>query len=293
MTPAAQEQRLYKYMSEPPLNNNDPAADSHGDTPKITVVTVTYNAAGLIGRTIESVEQQDYPCVEHLIVDGNSQDDTLAHVHHYQERNSVAGVRHEVACLSEPDDGLYDAMNKALDMATGQYVLFINAGDRLHAPDTLSLLARAAAAHHGDLPAVVYGHTDIVDGEGRFLHPRRLAPPERLTWRSFAAGMLVCHQAFMARTDLARQAGYDRRYRYSADFDWCIRVMREAKRRRLPLTNAHIVVADYLSEGMTTRHHTASLRERFRIMARHYGLALTLAQHGRFLLRAAGRRIKR
>ena len=69
--------------------------------------------------------------------------------------------------------------------------------------------------------------------------------------------------------------------------------MREAKRRRLPLTNAHIVVADYLSEGMTTRHHAASLRERFRIMARHYGLALTLAQHGRFLLRAAGRRIKR
>ena len=85
-------------MSEPPL--------------KITVATVTYNAAAQIGRTIASVEAQDYPHVEHLIIDGNSQDDTLATVHHYQERNSVAPVQHEINCLSEPDDGLYDAMNK-------------------------------------------------------------------------------------------------------------------------------------------------------------------------------------
>ena len=108
---------------------------------KFTVATVTYNAATQLARTIESVEQQTYARVEHLIVDGNSQDGTMELVHHYQGRNSNAAVRHEVACLSEPDRGLYDAMNKAIEMATGDYILFLNAGDRFHADDTLARIA--------------------------------------------------------------------------------------------------------------------------------------------------------
>lgn len=252
---------------------------------KITIATVTYNAAALIGPTIESVEAQDYPSVEHLIIDGNSQDATLEAVHHYQERNSVAAVPHEVNCLSEPDEGLYDAMNKAIDMASGDYILFLNAGDRLHSPDTLSKIAAAAAAGNGR-PAVIYGDTHIVDGEGRFVRRRRLTPPERLTWRSFKHGMLVCHQAFLARTDLAKANPYDLHYRFSADFDWCIRIMREARRRRLPLKNAHAVISDYLNEGMTTRNHRASLKERFDIMVRHYGPVTTVLLHAWFAVRS-------
>ena len=257
---------------------------------KITVATVTYNAAALIERTIASVESQDYPYVEHVIVDGNSQDDTLAAVHHYQERNSLAAVPHEVACLSEPDHGLYDAMNKALDMATGDYIVFLNAGDTLHDDATLSKIAATAEncreADGGRLPAVVYGHTHLVDAEGRYIAPRHLTPPKKLTWRTFRQGMLVCHQAFYARTDLARATKYDLRYRFSADFDWCIRLMRRAGREGLHNADAGEVVADYLSEGMTTRHHKASLGERFRIMCRHYGVVSTVAMHLWFCLRA-------
>lgn len=252
---------------------------------KITVATVTYNAAALIEATIASVERQNYPWVEHLIVDGNSRDDTLAHVHRYQERNSVAPVRHEIVCISEPDDGLYDAMNKALELATGSYIVFLNAGDRLHDADTLSRVARAAQGT-AELPAVVYGNTDLVNAEGRFVRHRRLAPPPRLTWRSFARGMLVCHQAFYARTDLARACRYDLRYRFSADFDWCVRLLKEAARRRLPVQGVGAVTADYLSEGLTTQNHQASLRERFAIMAHHYGLVPTLLRHAWFVVRA-------
>lgn len=251
---------------------------------KITVATVTYNAGQLIERTIRSVEEQTYAQVEHLVIDGNSQDDTLAHIHHYQERNSVAAVRHEIVCLSEPDEGLYDAMNKALDLASGQYILFLNAGDTFHAPDTLAAIARCAT-QGAELPAVIYGDTHLVDAAGHYVRRRRLSPPERLTWRSFKNGMLVCHQAFFARTDLAKEQHYDRRYRYSADYDWCIRLMREAARRKLPLANSHLVVANYLNEGMTTRNHQASLRERFRIMARHYGLPVAVARHAWFVIR--------
>ena len=226
---------------------------------KITVATVTYHAGKLIGRTIRSVEEQTYPLVVHVFVEGKSQDDTLAQFHHFQERYSVAGVPHEIACLSEPDHGLYDAMNKAIDMATGHYIVFLNAGDRLHGPDTLERVARAAQSA-GGRPAVIYGDTNLVDDAGNFVRRRRLTPPERLNWRSFKQGMLVCHQAFYARTDLARKFRYNCHYRFSADFDWCVRILREAERKQLATANLHAVVADYLNEGMTTKDNKASLR---------------------------------
>ncbi len=252
---------------------------------KITVATVCYNAGPLIATTIESVAAQTYADVEHLIIDGNSSDDTLQQIHRYQAQNSVSPVAHEIVCISEPDEGLYDAMNKALDQATGDYILFLNAGDAFHSPDTLAHVA-ALAAQYERRPAVIYGDTDLVDGEGHFIRNRRLTPPAHLGWRDFRNGMLVCHQAFFASLDLARQIHYDRRYRLSADFDWCIRILRSAEHHKLPVANLHEVVADYLSEGLSTRHHGASLRERFDIMVRHYGLFRTLWQHAWFVIRA-------
>lgn len=274
------------------MTSKETADDSAGGQPplKITVATVTYNAGPLIARTIASVEAQTYPAVEHLVVDGNSTDDTLTQIHHYQERNSVAAVQHEVRCLSEPDEGLYDAMNKALREATGDYILFLNSGDTLHAPDTLSRIASAAVAGSTP-PAVVYGDTDLYDRDGRFVRHRRLAPPPRLTWRSFKQGMLVCHQAFCARLDIARALPYDEQYRYSADFDWCIRIMRQAARTGQPLVNANAVIAHYLDdEGTTKKNHQASLRERFRIMTRHYGFLSTALRHLWFVVRALFKR---
>lgn len=273
-------------MDNPSQENSVPPSPKRATRKniKITVATVTWNAGKLIEKTIHSVESQSYAHVEHLIIDGNSHDETLEHVHHYQERNSRASVRHEIVCLSEPDEGLYDAMNKALDMATGTYIVFLNAGDAFHANNTLELIAQAAKSVD-TLPAVIYGDTNLVDAEGHFLRKRRLSPPEHLTWHSFMNGMLVCHQAFFARTDLARIYHYNRRYRFSADFDWCIRIMHAAAFKKLPLVNAHTVVADYLNEGLTTKNHKASLLERFHIMADHYGLVSALKQHVWFVVR--------
>lgn len=268
------------------------AGDSADSRPplKITVATVTYNASALIARTIESVEEQDYPHVEHLVIDGNSSDDTLIRIHHYQERNSIAAVQHEVRCLSEPDEGIYDAMNKALREATGDYILYLNAGDTLHDAHTLSVLAQKAEACNVR-PAVVYGDTDLYDIAGNFVRHRRLSPPPRLTWRSFKQGMLVCHQAFCARLDIARELPYDLRYRFSADFDWCIRVMKQAAAEQIPLVSADQVVAHYLdAEGTTIQNHKASLRERFRIMASHYGLFSTSLRHLWFVIRTVLKR---
>ena len=95
--------------------------------PLITIATVTYNAGATLQRTLQSVACQDYPRIEHLIVDGRSRDDTLPLVQRYVEQNTMASVPHSIRLVCEHDQGLYDAMNKAIRQATGEYIVFLNA----------------------------------------------------------------------------------------------------------------------------------------------------------------------
>lgn len=245
------------------MHNNRPM-------PKFSVITVTYNAAGVLEDTIQSVISQTYHHVEYIIVDGASTDGTMAIVDRYRSRIHTV--------VSESDKGLYDAMNKGMALATGDYLCFLNAGDCFHEDDTLQQMVHTL--HGTELPDVMYGNTAIVDAEGHFLRMRRLSPPDQLNWKSFRQGMLVCHQAFFAKRSLA--VPYNLTYRYSSDFDWCIRVMKKAQ----SFHYTRLTVIDYLEEGLTTRHHRASLKERFRIMSRHYGLVSTLCYHAWFVLRA-------
>ena len=239
--------------------------------PKFSIITVTYNAEKVLEDTIQSVIFQTYRNVEYIIVDGASKDHTLDIVNKYHNRiNKV---------ISEPDKGLYDAMNKGIQLATGDYLCFLNAGDKFHDSETLQKIVHTLKGQ--ELPDVIYGETAIVDEEGHFLHMRRLSTPAHLNWKSFKQGMLVCHQAFFANRELAINHLYDLQYRFSADFDWCIRIMKKAK----CLHNTRLTLIDYLNEGMTTKNHKASLKERFCIMAKHYGLISTILHHGWFVIR--------
>jgi len=96
-----------------------------------SVVTITYNAASVLQPTLDSVLMQNYPHVEHIIIDGASTDDTLEIAKAYQQQSDEAENEHVVRIQSEPDDGLYDAMNKGVAMATGEWCIFLNAGDTL------------------------------------------------------------------------------------------------------------------------------------------------------------------
>lgn len=252
---------------------------------KFTIITCTYQAEKEIERTLRSVLEQTYKDVEHLIVDGASTDATLQLAQAYATESQAQNNGHQVMVTSEPDKGLYDAMNKGLRHATGDYVLFLNAGDTFPSESTLTQVA-ACAERASVLPGVLYGDTDIVDNEGRFVRHRRLSPPKQLSWKSFMQGMVVCHQAFYARTDLAKQVPYQLKYRYSADVDWCIRVMKMAQKQGLPLCNVQTVVANYLDGGMTEKNHKASLKERFRVMESHYGYLPTLFMHAWFAVRS-------
>lgn len=269
-------------------------------SPLISIITVTYNAESTIERTLNSIESQTYPGIEHIIIDGCSTDRTMSHIQRYVERNGVSHEckddepstpAHIIRVTREPDNGLYDAMNKGIQQATGDYLVFLNAGDKLHETTTIEqMVSQIGWQRNRANFAVLYGETDLVDDEGRFLRHRRLQTPEKLTSKSFRSGMLVCHQSFYARTDLARATPYDLRYRYSADYDWCIRIMQRAEKRRLRFLNTHLILTDYLSEGLTTKNHRRSLLERFRLMAHHYGWPTTIIEHLWLVIRAIVKR---
>lgn len=135
-----------------------------------SVVTITYNAADVLKPTLDSVLRQSFPTIEHIIVDGASTDNTLAIADAYKELSDSAENGHVVRIKSEPDKGLYDAMNKGVARANGDYVVFLNAGDRFPAADTIEKVALAAEVGDGERrPAVVYGDTDIVDEKRELL----------------------------------------------------------------------------------------------------------------------------
>lgn len=238
--------------------------------PKFSIITVTYNASPVIGPTLDSVLSQVYMNYEYILVDGGSSDDTVT-----VAKASGLDFAH---IISEPDKGIYDAMNKGMALATGDYLCFLNAGDAFYAPDTLQTIVDAIAGET-ELPGVLYGETAEVDCERNFVRMRRLQAPEVLTWRSFKDGMLVCHQAFYARRDIAPM--YDLKYRLSSDVDWCIKVMKRAKK----MVKVNAVVVNYLQNGLSLRYHHKSLVERFKVMCRHYGLLPTMARHIYFVFR--------
>lgn len=242
--------------------------------PLFSIITVTYNAASTLPPTIASVMEQTCDLYEMIVVDGASTDGTLDLLREYTNAN--------LRWISEPDKGIYDAMNKGIAMAEGEYLIFLNAGDRFASSETLQLLADAAM--DDDFPGIIYGQTDIVDSDGRVLGPRHLRAPEVLTLDSFKDGMTVCHQAFVA---LRKITGfYNLDYRFSADYDWCIRCLQHSRRNHY----VDETIIHYLSEGMTTANMKASLRERFNIMCRYFGTLPTMWRHLKFLKRYINRR---
>ena len=236
---------------------------------KLSVITVTYNAADTLERTLRSVQGQSYGEIEHVIVDGQSKDGTVALIEQFANEGTN--------WVSEPDKGLYDAMNKAAARATGDYLCFLNAGDTFYSDSTVEEMMRSIPK--GTVPDIIYGQTAIVDNEGEFLHMRRLEAPQVLNWKSFKQGMLVCHQAFIVRRTLFEP--YDLGYRFSADFDWAVKLMKRAQ----VMHYTGLTLINYLNEGLTTANRKASLKERYRIMAKHYGQLSTALHHGWFAVR--------
>lgn len=229
--------------------------------PKLSIITIVYNNAQDIERTLLSVLNQTYPNIEYILIDGASNDGTLNIIQKHS--NKITTI------VSEKDKGIYDAMNKGLKLATGDYVLFMNSGDEIYASDTVQkIFATEAGAD------IYYGETEIINSQGESMGQRRHKSPDQFTWRGFNLGMSISHQAIYIKRSLITP--YDDRYQLSADIDWIIRAAKKADK----IVNTHMYVAKYLFGGMSKKKHKQSLTERFHIMREHYGLLPTLLNHG-------------
>lgn len=228
--------------------------------PKLSVITIVYNNVRHIERTMLSVINQTYANIEYILVDGFSTDGTLEIVQQYTSQIETL--------ISEKDKGIYDAMNKGLAAATGDYVIFMNSGDEFYAPDTVAKVFATA-----DDADIYYGETEMIDEAGNSLGQRRHKAPEQFTWRHFNYGMSISHQAIYIKRSLTQP--YDVQYQLSADIDWILQAAKKAK----IIVNVHQYVAKYLVGGMSKKKHRQSLVERFAIMRKHYGLVPTVLNH--------------
>ncbi len=225
--------------------------------PKLSIITVTYNAERFLEPTIQSIATQTYTNIEYIIVDGGSKDGTVDIVKKYP--NVVS------QWVSERDNGLYDAMNKGLQMATGDYTMVLNAGDLLDSPDTI---ANAFAQCKGE--DVLYGDTKIIDTNYQFVGMRHFTPPENLTWKSFEQGMVVCHQSIISKKEIT--PSYNLNYKIAADIDWAIRLLKNTKSSK----NIHLVITQFMQDGISSQQRWAGVRERFGVMIHYFGFFTTL-----------------
>lgn len=228
--------------------------------PRLSVITIVYNNVQHIERTMLSVINQTYADIEYIVVDGASTDGTVDIIKKYEHRIA--------RWISEKDTGIYNAMNKGLAMATGDYVLFMNSGDEIYAPDTVEQVF--ASAPNAD---IYYGETEMIDENGQSSGRRRHRTPETFSYKSFRFGMSVSHQAIYVRRTIA--GSYNEVYQLSADIDWVLNAVKKAGL----IVNTQQYVARYLVGGMSKKKHRQSLEERFKIFSRHYGLLPNLFNH--------------
>lgn len=226
--------------------------------PKISVITICFNAAAVIERTLQNVSSQNYPAIEYIVVDGASTDRTREIINSYKSK-----ITH---LLSEPDQGLYDAMNKGLALATGEYVVFMNSGDMFYDRDTLRHLMEK-----GKDADFVYGRPLVIEKNGRQNTWHKPIPyADSLVPESFLPGMVVCHQASMIRRNIAPK--FEIKYHIAADIDWIIKVVKSSKRSYFH----DGYVCYFYRGGLSGKYRLKALWERFEILSFHFGFQQAL-----------------
>ena len=171
---------------------------------KVTVVTVSYNADKVIEPTIKSVVNQTYPNLEYVIIDGSSTDNTLNIIKKYSNKIS--------AWYSEPDRGIYDGMNKGLDVATGDWIIFMNAGDRFLHKNVLKDFFEEK--EWGDNTAVIYGNSYKTNG---ILAKKEVVNSPFWKNKSYLHGSGICHQASFVKRSVAIQYPFNLKFKHAAD----------------------------------------------------------------------------
>jgi glycosyltransferase involved in cell wall biosynthesis len=245
---------------------------------KISIITVVYNAKNSLAETMQSVTGQTMrKNIEYIIIDGGSTDGTQDFIQAHKNEIDV--------WISEPDKGLYDAMNKGLRLATGDFVWFVNAGDTIADSDTVTKII----ATYTPETAILYGEVAIVDENRTILGTRSQLStqklPRPLTWQSLRYGMVVSHQGFLPRLSIAPQY---RLGNLAADIEWVIICLKNAEKNKQKISFVNDSLAHFQTGGISTQRHKQSLKDRFVILQDCFGFFPNIIAHVYIIVRAIG-----
>ena len=228
-------------------------------SPSITVITVVYNGADLIEETIKSVISQTYP-LEYIIVDGESKDGTIDIIKRYEKQISI--------WKSEKDNGIYDAMNKGVDMASGDWICFLNCGDVFSDENTVAAVAENITANNQ--PDIIYGDIFTKNADGSL----RLKPAKE---PCNLHRMYFCHQASFSKRRLHQTFPFDIRHKLSAD----LKFFKECFFNNCLFVHMPLPVVIYDTNGISNSNREAGLRDNIAVIKsvdKHFSKYLFLAR---------------
>ena len=214
--------------------------------PKISVVTVTYNCIGVLEDTLKSVISQEYSNVEYIVIDGKSSDGTLNLIDKYKDHISIL--------VSEPDKGIFDAMNKAIKLVTGDWILFMNAGDTF-ADD--NVLTSVFSNHIESNVGVVFCDAYFKRNSGLSLYHGIPFYRNKDKYK----GMGICHQSIFVRADLAKLNPFNLDYKYTADYNMMMSIYNNGYK----FFETNVVISVYDLTGVSTLHCVDQFKEVYRI----------------------------
>ncbi len=243
---------------------------------KVSVITVAWNAAATIADTCRSVAAQDWPDIEHIIIDGASKDDTAAIV--------AAHARPGHVFVSEPDKGLYDAMNKAVARASGDIIGFLNADDFYCRTDAVRLVAEAARADPD--AAAVSGAVAIVAVDDVTRLSRAYPSTPFAPWMLRLAHMPPHPGFYVCRAAMAAVGAFDPTIRIGADFDWMVRFFAVQRLRARPIPETLVTLREggLSNQGLASRKAIA--REALATLKRHGLFASTALVWAKYPVKA-------
>ncbi|MBX7205115.1 MAG: glycosyltransferase [Bacteroidia bacterium] len=231
------------------------------EAPLLTIVTVTYNAAAYISETLESVKKQTFTNYEHLVIDGASGDATCAVIRAFS--NS------KIHLLSEPDNGIYDAMNKGIKLAKGQWLYFLNAGDTFASSHILTDIFNGRENNHD----LIYGKV-ITKNEPSGVNYTTGQP---LTLASFFYTIPINHQGvFFHRSTFTAIGNYNLSYKILADLEWLIRYFKQEKNNAVYVDT---IIAEYETVGFSYNNRARSLSETLKYSRSHFPLYTTILNY--------------
>jgi glycosyltransferase involved in cell wall biosynthesis len=233
----------------PPMHITDSTGKTdvgNGPAERISIITVVFNGVRTLEATIQSVLNQTNKNIEYIIIDGGSTDGSIDIIRKYER-----GIFY---WTSEPDKGIYDAMNKGVEKATGQWINFMNSGDRFAAPDVLDLFSYALF------------DADILYGDAIIEYPTFRTSYEILPLTAMWRQMAFCHQASFVRTTVMKEKRFDLTYELSADFDFMYHAYRNGK--NFLYLNKLICFFDF-KEGASRNNALQSIYERRKSVLAH------------------------